>query len=261
MSNDISLQKFTKLGQRLEYVRVSPDASEVLKEIKYFVDLLEECELTATRNVADPIAKYTEIPQMDYSSSEMTAASRISLGASVDAISESLYHELGKRDVLFIDKVRVSKKLQEFSSSQSLTDIQKHLADETIRCLQCGTYRAAVVMGWNLVYDYIRTWIFDNHLGTFNGVLTTNYQKANGDPQFTEIVEYDDFLKGQPGERVVIDVLNIASLIGGNIADDLRQYLRHRNKYAHATARLPDQDQANAYISHLIDIITEPPFK
>jgi hypothetical protein len=167
------------------------------------------------------------------------------------------------RLTIALDTGGVSAKLR--SLPQQLTNLnpaQTSLMAETIRCLECGAYRSAAVMGWNMAFDYIRQWVFDNHLLSFNGALTTNYvNRRGGNPIYDAIADYADFLKSDaPGERIVLDTCNSAGIVTGNVYEDLKVHLRQRNVYAHPSGREPTAIQVNAYIEHLIDIILGNPF-
>jgi hypothetical protein len=140
--------------------------------------------------------------------------------------------------------------------------VQSGLLYETQRCLETGTYRAATVMGWNMAFDYIRQWIFDNHLTDFNTVLTANYtNRKTGNPVYERIGDYSDFLKSDaPGERVILDTCNSGGKIVGNCYEDLKGYLRQRNTYAHPSEKQPTPTQVNALLEHLVDLISGAPF-
>jgi hypothetical protein len=172
------------------------------------------------------------------------------------------------RLTIALDTGGVSAKLR--SLPQQLTNLkmtklnaaQTDLHAETTRCLECGVYRSAAVMGWNLAFDYIRQWVFDKHLLAFNRELVSNYiKKSNQQPLYAAITDYADFLKGDsPGERTVLDTCNLASIIFGNVHDDLKGHLRQRNQYAHPSGKEPTAIQVNAYLEHLIDIVLGKPF-
>lgn len=154
----------------------------------------------------------------------------------------------------------VSDKLRALPTKLMMTPNQQHLLDESIRCIECEAYRAGAVMGWNLAYDYIRQWVFNNRLADFNGSLIILF------PRRLPIADYSDwFSKDSPSEREFLDVcshqqMTNGPIIGGELFDHLTQYLRYRNKYAHASETLPSADKTNGYLEHLIDIITNAPF-
>ena len=131
--------------------------------------------------------------------------------------------------------------------------------NEVIRCIECGAYRAAAVMGWNLAYDYMRTWILDN-----NKQSDQNKGLAKVCPGKSLITEYGDFFpRDAPSERHIIDAMfhkDAGPIIGGKLHDRLLQYLYDRNDYAHATGKAASAAKTNAYVEHLIDIILAVPF-
>ena len=186
---------------------------------------------------------------------------RLQLRGMLDPIWRTLYSEVGEQFVVSVNIGLVSQQLRQLPTALSLTATQTDLLNETVTCIECGAYRAGVVMGWNLAYDYIRQWVFDNHLAAFNSTLTTLYLRKDGKSIYDSIETYDDFTSGKPGERTVIDTCYHSSLIGEHLRDNLRFYLRRRNSYAHPTFTAPSADQTNGYIKDLLDTITSSPFK
>jgi hypothetical protein len=179
------------------------------------------------------------------------------------SMSRALYSDIENRQMAELKTGDVSERLRDLPTKLALTDPQKHLLDEVVRCLECEAYRSAAVMGWNLAYDFIRQWILSaqNRLAAFNNELV-KIQRRNRQ-KFQPIGKYDDFF-GQnpsPGEREVLDVCEDAQLIVGKLYETLCHYLRQRNELAHPNTTMPSMYQVNTYIEHLIDIITGPPFK
>lgn len=177
----------------------------------------------------------------------------------LDGIKRALDEEANQRQLIELKTGDVSKMLRDLPTTlPTLTDAQKHLLDETTLCLECEAYRSAAVMGWNLAYDYIRQWVFTDQkrLADFNAELTKN-------PKYATISKYEDFYdqKEPPGEFRVIECCEQANLFGGKIADEIRHYLRQRNRYAHPNNRMPTMHTTNAYIDTLIQLITAAPFK
>jgi len=167
------------------------------------------------------------------------------------------------RLTIALDTGGVSAKLRSLPKQlTNLNPAQTSLMAETTRCLECGAYRSAVVMSWNMAFDYIRQWVFDSHLPSFNGALTTNYvNRRSGNPIYDSITNYPDFLgSDSPGERIVLDTCNSAGIITGNIYEDLKGHLRQRNLYAHPSGKEPTAIQVNAYLEHLVDSISGRPF-
>jgi hypothetical protein len=162
-----------------------------------------------------------------------------------------------------LNQTAVSQKLRAFGTNHPLTAIQIHLRDETILCLEIEAYRAAAVMGWNLAYDYIRTWLFNNdgHRKAFNRRLLAIKNKGTGKSVYKRIVKYSDFYtaKPAPNEYKVLELMEEAGLLKG-VSEQLTHYLRERNQYAHASNFQPTADQVNHYLDNLIDIITSEHF-
>lgn len=191
----------------------------------------------------------------------LSDALALDLNHLVNPIAEIIVKEARQRQTIVLDSGFVSDRLKNLPTQLVLTDSQNYLLQETVRCLECGIYRSTAVMGWNLAYDYIRQWAFNNHLADFNTELTSILNKK-GQPVFDPINDFTDFMKSDaPSERTVLDILLAANKIGGNPHEDLKKHLRQRNHYAHPSDRVPTHHQVNSYIEDLIDIITRPPFK
>lgn len=259
MTATLPLDEFVTLGQRL-YVLMNPsNVNVVATEIVGFLESLDTCGLRRSRTAAEPLSTISSIPYSTRTGN-VNEVARIQLRAYLDPIHRTLYSELSELRAIAVDSRLVSQELRKLSTDTHLTDIQSALLQETITCIECGAYRAGVVMGWNLAYDYIRQWIFDGHLTEFNAELTTRYLRKNGTACYDAIMNYDDFCTGNPDERTVIDTCHFASLIGERLRDNLRYYLRRRNNYAHPTFTSPSAEQSNGYIKDLLDTIKGQPF-
>ncbi len=226
---------------------------------RFFLRTLAACHLEHTLTGAKTLEELDEIRYYRHDG-RVTPLSAEQIKSRMAPIERVLWEECRRKEILLLDTTAVSERLRDLAGAAVLNDAQQRLLEETILCLECGAYRAAVVMGWNLAYDVIRRWVFANKLDPFNQQLTTQYQDRNGKPTYTPIQKYEDFSAGKPSERTVIDTCYFAGIIGEKLRDELRQCLRRRNEYAHASTRSPTAQQANAYIDDLIDIITSPPF-
>jgi hypothetical protein len=186
----------------------------------------------------------------------------------LQVLLDALLREAGKIDVLYLSVSDVSERLRGLPDTRRLSDAQEELFDETVRCLECGAYRAAAVMVWNLCYDIIRHWIHGDQerLDKFNDFLESSYRRRNRDrndigPKYSQIVDYDDFFSSKaPSERDVVDTAQSSELIGGKVADRLRECLRDRNDLAHPSDKTITSIQANALVEKLIDIVQNKPF-
>jgi hypothetical protein len=258
MAGVVPLADFVTLGQQL-YILMNPlNVDVVLGEIPKFRESLRKCGLHRTSIAADTLGQIAAL-QYFRVTGIVSDGARHQLQAMLDPITRTLYNELAEQNAISVNVGIVSQQLRQLPSKLILTATQSDLLNETVTCIECGAYRAGVVMGWNLAYDYIRQWVYDKHLTPFNDVLTTVYMR-NGSQMYEPIVDYGDFLTGKLGERVFIDTCHRANFIGENLRDNLRYYLRRRNDYAHPTFTAPSADQTNGYVKDLIDTISATPF-
>jgi hypothetical protein len=124
------------------------------------------------------------------------------------------------------------------------------LIDQTVRCLECGAFSSAIVMGWNLTYDMFRDWIFSSkrkRLKAFNIALTTGkYANKKYDP----IDIYEDFFV--LGEFIVLEVAYEAKLIKKNLHQALQRGLTGRNHHAHPSGMIATLPIADGYVHDLV---------
>jgi hypothetical protein len=259
MNTRIPLVNFVILGQQLSYLS-NPQISLVqtyFQEIRGFMQSLSDCDLQRTRQAAEPLGS-TGLIYADHRGF-INPAGVTYFNAMLATIRSVLYAEATEKQAIAINAGSVSQQLRDLRSALPLNASQRHLLDETILCLEAGADRAAMVMGWNLAYDFIRQWVYDNHLAAFNQELARNLDRT-GNPAFDPVTAYHDFFASKPGEMKVIETCSAANIFSGRIGDDLRHHLRRRNDYAHRSFTTPSTDQAAAYIKELLDIITCPPF-
>jgi hypothetical protein len=121
-------------------------------------------------------------------------------------------------------------------------------------CLEVGAFRSAIVMGWNLVYDFVRQWIYDHKLTEFNQAMLSRHSKV------VPIVEYSDFFRSTLSEFQVLDLCNPVAIIGGKVTDALKALLRERNDYAHPNFHDPSMYQANYFIEQCLKAVNGSPF-
>jgi hypothetical protein len=177
-----------------------------------------------------------------------------------------LLDETGKKKVLILAVSSLSNRLKKLPKIVPITKIQRHLILETISGLECGSYRSAVVMGWNLSYDYLRNWIWkkSKRRALFNKILQTKFVKKDGSIKYPKgIVKYEDFFTLKPAlsEWDVLETMKESALISGSTHDRLCHYLRERNNFAHPNFMKPNEHKASAYMEDLLDIITDKKFR
>ncbi len=260
MQSRIPLLKFVYLGQQLWFLLHPEDANVngYFIGIRDFIETLVGCGLPQTRQAANTLASIHTIYSIPGSQRiDQTGVNYFQ--AMMAPIRDRLIAEAGTMEVVAVKSGEVSQQLRSLPAIRALNNTQQELLTETILCLEAAAYRAAIVMGWNLAYDVIRQWVFDKHLAAFNQALASYLQQRCA--RYSPIQNYEDFFKGEPGERTVIDTCFRANIpIGGKLRDNLHQHLRRRNDYAHRSFTAPTPEQANAYIHEMIDIVTCPPF-
>jgi hypothetical protein len=263
MSKPVSLLDFIRLGESLALVR-NPrpfHANAVKDAMDSLLSQLTACGLTGTRTAADPFSRWS-LP-FNPATGFIGGTALEQIVSAMEFVDQSLTYEVGKRNVIEYDPNTAPTRLRDIETTQKLTTSQTYLRDETVRCFEREAYRAAIVMGWCFAYDVIRQWVYSDatRLASFNAELAKYTNKKSGARQYADIVHYDDFFSNKaPGEGMVIEVCEAANLFGGRVVRDLRHFLDKRNDYAHANAAQPSLQQATAYVEHLIDIVTAPPF-
>jgi hypothetical protein len=170
-------------------------------------------------------------------------------------VDNGFLKEAAKKEVLPVVEGTFTHKLVEFAQRR-LTDPQKMLVGEVEKCLQVGAFRSAVVMGWNLVYDYVRQWVFDNKLKEFNSELTSLPKSPS------PIVAYSDFFRHDVTrqERKLLDLCRPNTILGGRVTESLIRHLDDRNDYAHANFLDPTVHQTNCFIENCLKVLNGPPF-
>jgi hypothetical protein len=110
-----------------------------------------------------------------------------------------------------------------------LTDPQQRIfLREANICFMHGAYRAAVVMAWNLAYHHVCSFIFNNHLQTYNTRLPIQFKSEK------PIIKFTDFEDTK--ESIVIAVAKGSSIISSTTAKILKAKLDIRNTAAHPSS-------------------------
>jgi len=236
----------------------STESRWVIKHINEVIAELEKLDFEYPKNQFESVAKKLE--DVVWRSGQKTNTPddiASELNTIVTGIHETVKKQAQERRLILLQSSSVSFKLRELAKQRTLNTRQKNLFDETVSNLETGAYRSAVVMGWNLAYDIIRQWVFDNatRLVAFNTELAKFLIHKSGKPKFDPVVNYPDFY--DIGEKIFLDVCKDANLLSGNLYDELRNYLRQRNAYAHASDSHPTVYQANSLIDHLVDAIAK----
>lgn len=160
MLPSLTAHDYIALGQIMGVLRRPRNArvDDYKRTIDQLMESLERCGFDTTR-AASEVIKAAVIADKE---GIITDAAARELSAAVNTIRHALEHESKSREIIVLNTGGVSPKLHHLPTKLTLNNTQQHLLDETIRCVECAAYRGAAVMGWNLAYDYIRRWMWDD---------------------------------------------------------------------------------------------------
>lgn len=188
---------------------------------------------------------------------EVSADANRMIAQAADHLRSTIYSESQKWQTIILNQSAVSAKLRSLEARLKFDD-QKALLADTIRCLECGAPRAAIVMGWNLTYEYLRRFVFDDkdgRLKTFNKLLEK--RKRNKTDNYEPISEYEQLQ--DLGERFVIDLLFEAALLSKRSHQTLIHALNRRNHFAHPNMAKASDESAAGFIDDLIANVFDNP--
>jgi hypothetical protein len=143
----------------------------------------------------------------------------------------------------------LTKELQDLESKVANADQRAYL-DEAIICFKNKAFRAAIVMSWNLGYDHLLRYIFNDpqRLADFNRQLQVVYQKK---PPVAAINKFDDF--GFMKEDQVLTVGKSATILSNSRHKVMKEKLDRRNAVAHPGGLVVNDVTAEEFIRDLID--------
>lgn len=235
----VSIEKLEILLER-EKLSNSMAALQQLSIVKKQIDL----QISKQSGFADTI------PSENVSNAIISAAK---------ALAFVVNRECREVDVVVCKNDDFPESFNTFFDERNLPEYQLALFHDVSKCLKVGASRPAIVLSWNLCFDFIRSWIYadESRLGSFNKILQERNQKIK------EVIEYDDFF--QIGERFTLDCCHSASGamndFTSKIHSQLVSLLDRRNAFAHVNYRKANQQKAISYLDEALDVISEYPFK
>jgi hypothetical protein len=129
---------------------------------------------------------------------------------------------------------------------------EKDIYQEAMTCLKYDAGRAAMIMVWNIAFYHLCQLILKHRLKDFNDRMPTRFpgkwKAANG----PFIKKYEDF-GDEMNESQVIEVVNSAGIIDGNMYKVYSAALGKRNSVAHPSTQHVTQVAAEGYIDELIN--------
>jgi hypothetical protein len=239
-------------------------ASKTNKTVSHFVamrkNILEALSDLELKSEAKAFQESTKVlDDVKREATDLTPDELKTIDKFSSELSDSLLKLFKRKYAIVIDSPSASKPLRNLKE-KIVDEEQKTILADAIRCVDAGAYYAAIVMTWNLTYDYIRRWIFvskRSRLKRFNSVLNT--YNFNGQPR-PAIKDYDDFFT--LGEALVLEVAFKAKLFNKNMSQLLTHALTQRNHFAHPSHRKTNQATTMGYIENLIvNVVTNSHFE
>ena len=157
------------------------DSGEYANVVEHLVILLHNCRFPASLRIVESF-DHNALRHFVGRIAGGTAKQFETISA---LLVNTLRDESLEKETRVLNRADVSLRLTDvprlLPHGRKLTLAQKTLLNETTLCLECGAYRAAAVMGWNLAYDYIRQWAFDKQLTAFNQGLAKECPEQESD--------------------------------------------------------------------------------
>jgi hypothetical protein len=265
MTDDI-LGDVALVAESLQYLIDHPTnpASETFESrIADILSALERLPLSNTLGVAGELDEFRRTILRSYNpKGSLSNDHQVKLASIASTLRRALQNETKERPAVTLDESAVVQSLRSLPRALPyLTLAQQALRQETVRCLEIRSFRAAIVLGWSFGYDYVRHWVFTEKRDQFNAELVDGYQRG-ANPIYQPIMHYEDFWEQRPlpGEWVVLETCERAGIITGKPYTELTDNLRLRNNYAHANFVTPSADITKGIIASLLRTITSPPF-
>jgi len=129
---------------------------------------------------------------------------------------------------------------QTYDAIQGLSINQDDLFRMSLRCVENGLYKAAYVMSFSAMMDYLEEWAEENNF--------SKLRKARPKWIFKDIEE----LRDSRAEYAIIEAMHAAGFFCKAVKKGLHGDLSIRNECAHPTSFFPDLNMSLGYISDLL---------
>jgi hypothetical protein len=255
MDDPLTLDRPFMLGLQIGYL--SPQPPLICNEIHHLT--LQLVQLTQRCGVGTGVFGNLQAKALEWLPHQFGMQPRdvLELHGNTKSIQGHLASELQKLRVVRLIDHNVSPHLKSLETALMLSPAQVALCNETKRCLECGAYRSAIVMGWNTIYDYLRTWIVadSTRLDHLNARLAKiPGKKGKGKRYPKPFATYAELRDSKLEERAFLTHLATINGVDQDCVSDLVRSLNRRNKYAHATQIRDSPHLSNSYIEDLINI-------
>ena len=128
-----------------------------------------------------------------------------------------------------------------YAAIDSLTVNQADMLRQSLRCVEVGVFRAAHVLGWACLADFLQ------QMADSDGYVALNNRYPNWNIQ-----SLDD-LREKVGEFNLIDAMHGSGMLTKAEKKALHALLNKRNECAHPTDYYPDLNQSIGYIAECIN--------
>jgi hypothetical protein len=127
-----------------------------------------------------------------------------------------------------------------YTQVESLTREQAEMIRQSLRCVELGVFRAAHVMAWASVVDFLQRLADEDGFNQLNSKYTE-----------WKIKSLDD-LRDRFGEHNLVEAMHQSGMLNKSEKKALHSLLNKRNECAHPTDYYPDLNQSLGYVSECI---------
>jgi hypothetical protein len=226
------------------------DARHFNRRYRSLRHCMSQSGLVNSRNLILPLAQYPS------NTTTIPAQELIALQRACRRMDNAIQAEVRAKRVLILPSGTVTRNLAFFRTLPILQHSHLPLVDEVEICIHSGAYRSAIVMTWNVCYDYVRQFVFSTT--RLKRALNAGLRTAHRPP----VTKYSDFFRPAnvaPNEWMFLDICGQQGL-GTRVTDPLKVLLAKRNRSAHANYQTPTLDQANHFVDECVAVLNDQPF-
>lgn len=181
------------------------------------------------------------------------------------ALASQITGEIENRQAIRLKVIRKQQALSPVIDAWPRDYIKPYhvaLQEDLAALLATSQHRSAIVTGWMLGYDLLRSWVFEDQdrLLSFNELLEARTKGTKGGSR--TICNYEDFFAEAEGFVLEIcrDGKDGLSAFGRKPFEGLRSLLDKRNAFAHACYKTASAANTEAFLETLADTLTSAPF-
>jgi hypothetical protein len=186
----------------------------VLGRMRSVVERLNAFDLPHSRKLVPKLERMLKIlderhfKEFEQFAKGLPADDAEAVSSVIGQIVDSVLGEAEDRFTCILNRTAVSDRIRQLHERLPLNETQLLLRNEVIRCMESGAYRSAIVMGWNLAYDFIRTWMAGAYL--LEPALPSQHRQTNW-LKARPFVERQRCLEARSHKRAVFTAASLAS--------------------------------------------------